>query len=551
MKAWQMISAEILAEINLGRLIRETAKELRSELKKAKAAFVETLGKRVSQATPTEIFAELRKVKVGGSFRKRGVTPLPAWAMSDGTIEETPEQRAEVWRERCSDLEAGFESSIEIMQAKAAERQRIRIQQTPAPSFDELPSVTQIENRLRKIKMNKAGGNDSFRSELCHLAAVPLSKHLHAIAVKFSTHLLEPIQFRGGTLVSAYKNSGRKEEVTSYRSLLLSAHMGKAVRGWLRDSIMPLYQAQSADTHFACKRGGNVSHASMLLRAFMRGAAKRLKSTSAIFVDVASAFYRVVRELVVNLSSSDEEIIEVLRRFRLGPEHFALLREQLARPSILTQDGSPRQAAVLDALMHDTWLSVPNNHQLTATCAGSRPGDTFADVVFSLIYSQMLSVFRRTMREEGLKTVDDLAFHPGFRSISIQEVQASQAATLIDLTWADDLAVAQCHEDPRTLLANTQLAAGLIQDLCARRGLELNYKKGKSECLLKLCGPKSKQLKLQLFADKEPHLPIPSTTQKDLKLRLTHQYKHLGSQLHFGLKQMQELKSRIGQAKSI
>ena len=74
------------------------------------------------------------------------------------------------------------------------------------------------------------------------------------------------------------------------------------------------------------------------------------------------------------------------------------------------------------------------------------------------------------------------------------------------------------------------------------RGLQINYKKQKTECLAVFSGKGSRAMKMN------PHFVAPSTTLTDLQIRLTHQYKHLGSQLHVSLKQMPEVKARVGQA---
>ena len=503
---------------------------------------------------PNEVFSELKRIRFGSKFRKKGITPLPMWKSSEDTSEtaQDHDQRAEFWRLRCSELEAGHLSTVEDLVTKAEERQKKRVKGLPPPSFEELPSLFEIETKLRSLKKGKAAGNDLIRSELCQAAAVPLAKHVHALASKFVVSMCEPIQYKGGSLVLAYKNAGPKDLLASYRSLLLSSHLGKTTRGWLRTKFLPIYEANSAPTHFAAKKGGNVAHAATLLKAVVSGAHRRGRSVTALFVDIASAFYRVVRELVVDLTSSDEEIISVLERFGLNEQHFALLRKQLEQPCILQQSGcSQRQQAAIDAVLSDTWYTVPNSDLITATKAGSRPGDTFADLIFSFVYSHMLLNLRQALAAEGYRVLDNLEFDPSFRSTTPKEVHSEQAPDLLDLTWADDLVIVQHAEDSQTLMSRTTLTAGLLHDLCTQRGLQINYKKGKTECLAVFCGKGSRAMKMKYFAQPSPHISAPSTTTQDLQIRLTHQYKHLGSQIHVSLKQLPEVKARVGQALQI
>ena len=539
----------LCVELSVAHALRDTAKALKNEMKKLRADFVDGMAERVNLAQSNEVFQELKRIRFGSKFCKKGTTPLPLWRSSTGEAAEDHQQRAEMWRLRCSQLEVGNITTAKELCEKAHQRQAKRLKGLPPPSFAELPSLLEIEEKLKKLKRNKAPGNDELRSEICQAAAVPLARHVHSLASKFVVTMCEPMQYKGGSLVSAYKNSGARDDITNFRSLLLSAHLGKVTRSWLRDKLMPIYAANSAESHFAAKKGGNVAHAATLLKAIIVGAKKRKRSFSALFVDISSAFYRVVRELVINLSSTDQEVINILERFGLGPKHFEQLQRQLARPPILEQcECTQREQATVDAILSDTWYTVPFSNAITATSAGSRPGDTFADLIFSFVYSNMLSEMRQALQGENFRTADHLQFDPSFRSTCRLEVSPEQAPDFLDLTWADDLVIVQHHDDSQVLLSRASLAAGLLNDLCAKRGMQINYKKGKTECLLQFHGAHSKAMRLKHFAAPNPQIQVPSMFDENLTIRLTHQYKHLGSQVHIGLKQMQEVKYRVGQA---
>ena len=533
-------------------LLRTTARSLKAGIKQERAQFVEKVSESANNNNTAQVFAELRKLGVNGKMRKRGTPPLPMWRDATGRSAENIAERATIWQDRCSDLEAGTMTTPQLLIQRAISRSATRKKPQTNPALKDLPSLTQIEAKLRSVRKNKAPGNDLLRSELCSLGAAPLAKHIHALTAKFVTFLEEPIQWKGGTLIAAYKHAGHMDDVKSYRSLLLSDHLGKSMRSWLRENFRGIYTDKSAETHFAGKLGGNPSHASSLTRSFLDGMGKRGISSSAYFVDVSSAYYRVVRELVVGMQTSDQEIIAILERFGLGPAEFRTLQEHLSTPPVFEQYGVPeRENAMMESLMDCTWFTVIGSSDITRTRAGSRPGDTFADLVFAFVYSHLLQVLRDALADNGYVNPDSFCYGEEWKSVKCKDIELRHAPQLIDITWADDLVLLQAHEDCRELLRRITLAGGLLSDLCSRRGLQLNYKLGKTECLLRLKGKGTRALRCEIFGAENPSLKLPSTVHDGLSVRLVANYKHLGTQISLSSSQMHEIRVRTGQARAV
>ena len=531
--------------------LRTTATQLKQRLRQDKAAFIAGVAERATNATSNDTFKALAPLRVGSKFKKRSIEPLPMWRHQDGSTAASHEERVAIWRNFCSDLEAGHPVTPQELLQQALDRAAQRRKDLPDLTFQEIPTLIQLEDRLRRVKRNKAAGNDGLKSDLCSIAAPQLARHLFSISTKMIVTLHEPLQSKGGTLAAAFKGSGAADHIANYRSLLLSGHLGKALRSHWRQRTMPLYEKASSRLHFAGKPGGNVSHASMILQNLLLGADKRSRSTATIFLDVSTAYYRVIRELVVHQTTSDEALARVLQRFGLSGDDFEQLWRHLQNPDILTSIGTdPRHKAILDELLSSTWFTVMDDEIVTATNAGSRPGDNLADVVFAFVYSRILEHMRFALEEEGFQTFRHTTLDDGLRSLEPCEVQVNEAPHLCDITWADDLAVILQHGDPQELLRRTKLTAGVLLDLCWRRGLLPNLKKGKTEAIVKLKGPNSKKLRLQIFGDPEPSLDVPSTIKTGVTLRLVHQYRHLGHQVPFSYKQDVEVSSRVAQARA-
>ena len=547
---WAHFAVRPLVSCFLLRQLKLTSVSLRTALRADKASFVTKIAENACQADGTEVYKALAPLRVGSRFTKRGIEPLPMWKTENGEHAQSFEQRLDVWRKQCSDLEAGELITPNDLQCHAIDRAAERRRMVPPVEFADFPSVLELEDRLRKIKRNKTAGNDGLCSDVFAIAAPQFAKHLFSISAKLVVTLQEPIQSKGGTLVAAYKGSGAADVVSNYRSLLLSSHFGKALRSFWRQQTIPLYTGASSSLHFAGKKGGNVSHPSMLLQALLQGASRCNHSTSAVFLDIKAAYYRVVRELVVNMTTSDEDIARVLRCFDLPPSDYELLRRHLQNPDILSDIGAgTRHRAILDELLTSTWFTIAGDAQVVRTQAGSRPGDNLADVVFAFVYSRLLAQFQAGLAEEGFRTFQHVDLSEHLRSLTPVAVEVADAPQLCDITWADDLVVFLQHRDPDTLLQRTKLASGLLFDMCWRRGLSPNFKKGKTEALVKLKGPGSRQLRLQTFQQKDPALNIPSTLRPDVQLRLVAKYRHLGHQIPASHKQDDEVYARVAQAR--
>ena len=469
----------------------------------------------------------------------------------DGSPPVNPHERAEIWRLRCEDLESGHLTTANELWQRAFQKAQQRGALIPDPTFEDIPSIILLESKLRKIKKGKTAGNDGFRSDLYALAAPELAVHLHALAAKFTCYLDEAVQHKGGTLIAAYKGSGAHSDPCSYRSLLMSSHLGKALRSHVRDRLLPEYCRGSSSLHFACKKGGNVSHASHLLRAFMASADAQGHSYAALYVDIASAFYRVIRELIVNLTMTDEEIVKIMQRFHLEPQDFQELRRLLSHPTVLQDLQTPlRDQAYLEEMMANTWYSVPASEAITYTAAGTRPGDNLADLIFAFIYSKTLETFRRALTSEGFSNFEELAVEGDLRSCTALPVDCSRFPKLLDVTWADDLVILLHTESALDIDNQLALVSGTILDMCWQRGLLPNFKPRKTECMICFKGKGSKAQKIKYFSADEPALPVPSTMRADVSLRIVPHYKHLGSQIHRTLKQIHEIRIRVAQARA-
>ena len=163
------------------------------------------------------------------------MAPLPG--MKDGDQELVDERTTDdVWLRHCAKMEAGVFTTTGRLLQRARRGSQQRASEIGSWTITDLPSLSQLEGSFRRVKRSKAGGNDDLKSDICRLAAGPLAKKYRPLLAKMYTMAAEPLQMKGGTLIAAHK-SGRTDP-GSFRSLLLSSHIGKSSRRTFRQQLL-------------------------------------------------------------------------------------------------------------------------------------------------------------------------------------------------------------------------------------------------------------------------------------------------------------------------
>ena len=109
-------------------------------------------------------------------------------------------------------------------------------------------------------------------------------------------------------------------------------------------------------------------------------------SASAILCDIRSAYYDVIRQMVVGTCDADGALLACFERLQLSSD---TCREAIdfihAQRSLVESGGaSPELTSLLRAMNQDTWFVVDGSEKVTQSCKGARPGETIADLIFIL-----------------------------------------------------------------------------------------------------------------------------------------------------------------------
>ena len=265
-------------------------------------------------------------------------------------------------------------------------------------TLKDLPKLTDLEAAMRRVTPGKAVGDDDVPPEVCRFHATALAKLVYPSLLKFFLHGQEDLTHKGGRLISAYKR-GPRNQCTSYRSLLISSHVGKCMHRALRCGQNTLYASFMQRQQIGGRPKVAVNVGLHMVRAHHRSAKLHHKPSALLFLDLKEAYYRVLRPLALGAELTDLDVANMVSRLNLPPEVLHDLEKHLREADALQLAAAPlSHRRYLQALHRDTHFRVDGQTDNCRTTIGSRPEDTFADIVFGYLWSRVLKVIEHELR---------------------------------------------------------------------------------------------------------------------------------------------------------
>ena len=145
-----------------------------------------------------------------------GDSPQCAWTTCDRITQNVcadllgqpctlPTEALGVWVRFCQDMEGGQRMSYSMLREKWIEELKTIQSQKISLTLDQLPSLTDLELALRRVRQGRASGPDGIPGELCRHHASSIAKLLYPQMVKMMAHGHEPLGYKGGQLTLAVK----------------------------------------------------------------------------------------------------------------------------------------------------------------------------------------------------------------------------------------------------------------------------------------------------------------------------------------------------------
>ena len=264
-----------------------------------------------------------------------------------------------------------------------------------------------------------------------------------------------------------------------------------------------------------------------------------------LFVDIKSAFYALVREVVVGAirAESDEPLLRLFHRIGVPPAALQELGLQLQRLCVLAEaEGSSHLHQLTADLFQGTWFRLELLEPITATARGSRPGDPAASVVFSLGFAAYLRA-----ATAALNTADLLPRLPTLQGVPLIRENTGELQVPF-LSWADDLLHTRLHGCPQQLLTDAISASELLLRHSAAFGLEWGAGVTKTAFMLHLPGTYRVEAHPAYVLSDGPCLRVAHSVYGALDLPIVQAYKHLGSILTADNSMMPEIGYRASLA---
>ena len=139
------------------------------------------------------------------------------------------------------------------------------------------------------------------------------------------------------------------------------------------------------------------------VRLFQSWCQRRKCSSFYIFIDIKEAFYKVIRQHAIDATFQDEHVLQFLKRMDIHDLHIEDVARLLEGANALESTGCPTHLRQMISEVHrDTFFILEGDNQPIRTERGTRPGDGFADVLWSLVFSKWIKDVEATLHAEDI-----------------------------------------------------------------------------------------------------------------------------------------------------
>ena len=477
--------------------------KLKAALRADKNSYLARLAQPNGSGNAANVLAALKRAGIGKRNRGAFGRPLPSLADPADKGRTQREVLDDIWTGHFGAQEHGEATPTEVFLQEAAIFRLPHVDYEL--DYDLIPDLTEVEELCRGVAAGKASGIDNVPAELFRAAPQEAARLYQPLYAKSILACTQPVQWRGGLLQEAFKGSGLPSALDSYRSLFISSIPGKILHKHLRSRMGDLLEKQLGPLHCGARPGAPVTLAAASIAFLQRICQQKQWSMACLFLDARAAYYKVLREVAMGQLNSDAWTVKVFQHFGLPPEALGDLTQTVQQGGMLA-DG--QMSGHLRRLVQDmyvqSWFVTPygSGARICRTHTGSRPGETWADVVFAFVMHRILCRVREALDAEG--ALFRLS-HDGNAS-PWPEQEASGEAEFLSAVWADDAAFPMADNDAEATIRRARAVVGTVLTVCRHHGIEANLKPGKTSLLVKLRGRGSQRAAREAFPSKASHL---------------------------------------------
>ena len=395
--------------------------------------------------------------------------------------------------------------------------------------------AAKVNNSMRPFEFasrisRHAGGLPGFDCPMPELAAVDPTQYVrlfHPLHVKMAVTATEPLQATGSTNATVRKNGPAKHTMADLRAITLCSHVLKAHHCYLRSLAYSLLHASLhvSQTGGAKGRGTDISKSLIRWNPFHQ---QCLRKSSVTFVcDATSAFYTMIRQLVVPVSYYHNDLSKILDQIGTQAPLIEPLEQLMCNASVLDELISDKHLlAMLSETQRLPWFQIQGHPSIACTKTGSGQGGPLANLMYNLAMLPANKGIDNQLVNDG----HTFCFQPQV-SVSSDVGRAAQCrdplspaavtAFVDDLSGSAPLNIVDC-EDKDKFTERISSLVGIYIDVLHKRGMIFDTKPGGSAIMVSLAGPNSVKAKLW-SNDFHGFLSV-----SDFLFQLVHQYKLFG-----------------------
>ena len=482
-----------------------------------------------------------KKLQRLGRRRKdlgKGPRPLPRLQVTESHTAQSFQECQTVWKHQFAAIEAGVDvSGIQLAQLHKTSETQIM------PDASVCPDPWQVLALIRRFKNGKAPGPGQLPVDVIKSGGIAMAKALTPLLVKASWHMQEPLSWKGGLLVPLFKGKGSPADPSAYRSIFLSDVCAKLHHANVRRHLADTWGADETLIQLGGKKGCSTDVAHHLLHSHTAWARSANVSCATLFVDLQSAFYSVLRSSLFPGEFHDDSICYAMKQLGILPEEWQEIKACIAADEATKGLGQQHEGILRD-MFSGTHFMMQGLEGKTATMRGTRPGDPVADVLFNMAFKLVVLDARSKIEHSTGMSCFGSPKPANDVSVALPVPRRGFA----EITFVDDIAYALHSSSSNDVVSSLQIVCSSLHDAAMNRGLTINYQAGKTEAIVTLAGPGSKQTKNKIWHAAGGKLPI-VTEHGIQKLQLVHSYKHLGSYVQDHAVVQKDFRHRVAQAR--
>ncbi|CAE7595453.1 unnamed protein product, partial [Symbiodinium sp. CCMP2456] len=555
MDFWTLASGRWTAALQtvislLGRSIAHAGRDLRRLCRRDKKAYLEGLADAVDSAAPGETQTALRRLLRPRKFRRGGPLPLPLLKRPDGSVCQSFDAIQQEWRRHFADLEGGQQIPPEQLAVECVRRQA-GVLAKESLDCAVIPDLVQLREAFRNVSPLKATGPDGIPPALCRGFATPLATVFWPVLLKTLCFGSEPVGYKGGVLFHIPKPGAKDKGVCSAeRGILVQSTLEKVLHKALRPIAVDGLNRSAMPLQLGGRAGYSHSMGFYCARLFLDFARHQGLSAGILFCDLAAAYYAIVRETLIGRDLHSAPIEVVAGSLGLTSEDLQALQFFSAEEPVLAGKGGDALLHALAKEFHtDSWFLLHQDSALVRTRRGTRPGSSWADTMFSLLFARVLKR-RGDFAVEGYKPI--VPWSGERRPVAFDARRAgAQQIDVQDIVYADDLATCIVSSCAAALPQAVRHVAGCSFDALLSHGLKPNVGPTKTSAMLVPIGVGARNTRTQVFTQAKGKLPVLCDTIPTVHRDVVPTYRHLGSVLTFGGSMLHEARARVHIARQL